>query len=156
MLVACAKNLLRYARYPVRQLVRARTKFTPSLNSFRFLGHEIERHAHIRRNLDWMTYRAGTMETFTVETEGLKLGSSEKVKGDFSKIDQGHFCHALTAEEADVDFFSLEDVSESESIIMGGEAQRVLIPNRMVNMLGFINHKMEGNSPALSETLSTQ
>ena len=155
MLVAFARNIWRYGRYLARQMVKHKPKVPTTLNTFRYLSNELERQTHVRRHLDWMTYRSGALEVFSAETAGMKLTSVERA-GDFCKVDQGNFCHALSTPETEAEFFSLDDISISESVILGGEPERVLIPNRMVNMLGFINNKLENNSPALSENLSTE
>ena len=153
MLVALVRDLWRLGRVPARHVL-TRGRHTMTLGTIRFGVAELERHLTIRKNLDWFTYRGGNLTAFEVETEGLKLSNESSTRGDFAKIESVNFCHVLASSEAEVENFSLDDISLSESIIVSSGEDRVLIPDRMVNMLGFINERLEKISPVLSEKQS--
>ena len=157
MLVAFARNAWRVARYPARQLAKGKLRVPSTLNGARALAHEFERYAPFRNDIDWITYRSGALSIFEVEVKGMKHNSEVEDNGDFAKINQEHFMHVFTAQVLEDENFSLDELSENESIIIGHEeTNRVLISKRIENMLCFINTKMHRNSPALSESVSSQ
>ena len=153
MIVAVARDLWKLGRVPARRIL-TRGRPTLILSTFKFGGNELERRFIYKRQIDWYTYKGGNLRALEVEVQGFKH-KNESEQGDFSKIDGNHFFHVLSFQEAEAEFFSLDDISESESVIMGGSNERLLIPNRMVNMLGFINERLDKNSPVISEKSST-
>ena len=150
MLAAVTRKLYSWARYPLRQLFKIRPRVTGPLNTFRLLNDEKNKRNHFRRPFLGIRFRARSFSNLEVEAAGLKATNSRAHQGDFDKIDGHHFNHALSDSDSDVEFFSLDDISETESVVFERQGDNPLIPTRMVNMLGFINHKLETNTPGLA------
>ena len=93
----------------------------------------------IRKNIDWFTYRSGHLIAFEAETKSLKLSNESLSREEFAKIEDVNFCHVVASSDAEVENLGLDDISLSESIIVSSGEDRVLIPDRIVNMLGFIS-----------------